>query len=85
MVIKLSKTQLELLDKLKTTNSTLCYMGYLGRFNEHPYYFISKTLEHVRISTVNKLVKLGYLRFERKKGEASWEGIAVLTGKEWGI
>ncbi len=65
-MMKLSKTQQEVLDKLRATkDGRLIYMQAMGRFNPNAYYFISECLFRVRVATAQKLLKNGYLKIKR--------------------
>jgi len=64
--MKLSKTQQELLNDLKM-GDFLHYMPYMGSYNPTSYYFMHKTMNHYKLATVDKLIKLGYLEeFDRE-------------------
>jgi hypothetical protein len=65
-MVKLSKTQIDVLKELVEIDeygkaTILHYMPCAGRFNWNPYWFSSKSMKHIRISTVDKLIGLKFV------------------------
>lgn len=58
--MRLSKSQQDLVDAIKH-GVTIHYMGYMGRFNPHAYYFRSDTNKKCTASA-NSLIEKGIAR-----------------------
>lgn len=82
-MVKLSKTQLEVLNILRSRNTHLCYKRYMGTFNPYPYWSYALGHERVRCSTVKKLVKCGYLQIEYSDGYPHTSHLVADTKIEW--
>ena len=77
--MKLSKTQLKVLQVLAEDGNYALFMGYAGWFNQNAYWFDHNHMSHIRVSTMDVLEKQGYITIT--KDDYMSKGKATITDK----
>ena len=72
--MKISKTQLEALKKLKEGNFK--FLPYMGRFG-NAHYYEQITLKNIRVDTVHKLIDLGLAKRIKEEHFSARHEVAI--------
>jgi len=75
--MKLSSTQLMVLEKLAKPEAKAHYMRYMGSFQPNPYWILP--IGKARVSTMNKLHSFGLIQINRD--EMGYPDIAIISQK----